>query len=428
MRDYLERTERYTREKLIPFWASRLEEKQYGGFQGGYDRHGRRTEVTDKAMLAQARSIVTVAHAMRLGFDWPDGAGMLQRGIDFLLRCFRDPEHDGYFWMLTADGRVLDAQKVMYGHAFLIYGLAEHALLTGDARSRQEAVRLFGLLTEKTADLRYGGFCEHFDRQFRLIAVRPDGVVHKSLDVHMHLLEAFTSLCELTRDPRHAQALEQVTGLIFDRMVDPATGLGVAMFKPDWTPIPNMALGTLWGRDRFDPAGKPPEITSYGHNIELAWLYLHSLDVLGVPRDEGRARVLPIFAHTERDGVDREFGGLFVEGHRTSAATERNKEFWQQAEALVGFLDAYRMTGEEQYLAAFRNVHDFVFTRMICWDQGEWYPLLSREGQVLRDDLGYHWKVGYHTVRSMVEVIVRLREIVGACGKGGARRGKGRKP
>ena len=409
--DYLERTERYTRTQLIPFWATRIEEKRFGGFQGGYDRHGRRTAVTDKAMLAQARSIVTIAHAMRLGFEWPDGIPALRRGIDFLFNHFHDPLCDGYFWMTTAEGKVLDEAKVIYGHSFLIYALAEHALLTGDASSRSEASRLFELLMSRAADIRYGGFLEHFDGQFAPVALRSDGLIHKSLDVHMHLMEAFTSLYELTRSPRHRQALNDVTGLIFDRMVDPETGAGIAMFKTDWTPIPNLQLGTLWGCDRFEPAGKPVEITSYGHNIELAWLYLHSLDVLGVSREEGRPRVLPIFEHTVRHGVDRECGGLFVEGGRRAGATEKNKEFWQQAEALVGFLDAYEMTGDARYLDAFRNIHDFVFGKFICWEQGEWYPLLTREGHIIRDDLGYHWKVGYHTVRSMVEVCLRLRKL-----------------
>ncbi|MHB9026342.1 MAG: AGE family epimerase/isomerase [Armatimonadota bacterium] len=417
--NYLERTERYTRERLIPFWASRIEDTAHGGLQPGYDGEGRRSEVTDKAMLAQARGIMTISHARRLGWAWPDGEGVLRRAIDFLFRAFRDPDYDGYYWMTAADGRVLDDGKVVYGHSFLIYAFAEHALLTGDALSREEACRLFSLLCARAADLRYGGFYEHFDREFRPIAVRSDGIIHKSLDVHMHLMEAFTSLYELTGDPRHRQALEQVTALIFARMTDPATGCGIAMFRPDWTPIPNVQLGTLWGADRFDPTGKPPEITSYGHDIELAWLYLHSLEKIGSElifrknREKFKSSdpIFSIFRHTAERGVDWDCGGLYVEGPRDGAATETHKEFWQQAEALVGFLDAYKLTGDELYLNAFKNVHDFVFTHMIA-PAGEWYPLLDRRGAVLRDALGYHWKIGYHTVRGMVETVKRLREIV----------------
>ncbi len=84
--------------------------------------------------------------------------------------------------------------------------LPEHALFTGDARSRAEACRLFELLLARAADLHHGGFHEHFDRRFRAVAVHPSGGLHKSLGVHMHLMEAFTSLYALAREWRHRQA------------------------------------------------------------------------------------------------------------------------------------------------------------------------------------------------------------------------------
>ncbi len=412
MKELLDRTECYLRDQLLPFWQARIIEPKFGGFQTNYDRDGRRTAVTHKTLLCQGRSIFTLSHAIRMGYDRPGSREMIRQGIDFLFGHFRDPEFDGYYWIVTEDGRPEDDSKVIYGHSFLIYALAEHAIVTGDGRSRQEACRLFDLLAARAADFQFGGFFEHFDRRFNLVSVRPDGVFDKSLDVHMHLMEAFTTLFELTRWPRHEQALRQVAELIFTRMLDPEFGVGTSMYGPDWAPIANIQLGTVWGSDRFDPAGKPPEITSYGHNIELAWLYLHAMDVLGVPREQVIDRVRPIFEHTVRDGIDREFGGVYVEGHRKSGPIEMNKEFWQQAEALVGLLDAHLLLGERKYLDAFRNVHDFVFTRMINWEQGEWFPLLSREGKVLWDYMGHDWKICYHTIRSMIQTVCRLRQIV----------------
>jgi len=413
MTDYLRKTEAYLTERLIPFWAERIVEPTCGGFQTNYDRDGRRTDVSEKTFLCQGRCLFTLSHAVRLGFDWDGSRQMLQQGVDFLRRHFRDMEQDGYYWIVEEDGRVRDDSKVVYGHSFLIYGLAEYALLTGDEWARDEACRVFDLLCAKAADLRHGGFFEHFDRCFGMETTRPDGTFHKSLDVHMHLMEAFTTLYELTGQSRHRQALEQVIALIFERMVDPETGVGVAMFSADWNPVNNVQLGTLWGSDRFDEVGKPPEITSYGHNIELAWLYLHSLAVLGRPKADGLDRVQPIFGHTVERGVDWEYGGLFVEGWREGDATETTKEFWQQAEALVGFLDAWMLTRDQRYWDAFRNVHDFVFGRMINWDQGEWFPLLSREGAVLWDYMGHSWKICYHTLRAMCEVVTRLRACPG---------------
>jgi len=409
----LTQTETYLREKLLPFWIARAVEPTYGGFQTNYDRNGRRTSVTEKTLLCQGRCIFALSHAVRLGFDWTGSRAMISQGIDFLLRHFRDPEYDGYYWIVEEDGRPKDMSKVVYGHSFLVYALAEHALLTGEDRSRKEAVRLADLLLCKTADVRYGGFYEHFDRQFKPTVARQDGDVNKSLDVHMHLMEAFTALYELTHDLRHRQVLEQIIALIFDRMIHPESGVGISMFLADWTPIPNVQLGTVWGSDRFAKE-KPVEITSYGHNIELAWLYLHALDILGIPREKSLARVRPIFEHTCERGVDWECGGLFVEGFREGQVTETNKEFWQQAEALVGFLDAYLLTGEEKYLQAFQNIHDFVFTKMIHWEQGEWFPLLDRQGNVLWDYMGHNWKICYHTLRATCLTVKKLRELTRA--------------
>lgn len=425
IRAVLHATETYLRDRLLPFWIARAPEPDFGGFQTNYDRHGRRTAVTEKTLLCQARCLVTLARACRLGWEWPGARDVLEQGVRFLEKAFRDPVHDGYVWITAADGTWLDDRKVLYGHAFLIYAYSELALLTGSPASRDRAGELFDLVVSRAADLEHGGFLEHFDRGFAAEAVRGDGLLHKSLDVHMHLLEAFTTLSELTGSPRHRRALEQVTELIFRRMVDPETGTGIAMFGTDWSPLPNLQLNTLWGSDRFDPAGKPPEITSYGHNIELAWLYLHSLDILGVPREAGRSRVEPIFRHTLEHGLDRRYGGVFTEGHRLHGPTETNKEFWQQAEALVGFLDAYALTGETCYWEAFQQVHDFVFRHAINWEQGEWFPLLARDGAVLWDYMGHNWKICYHTIRSMCEVIARLRRLAATPMPGSAGCGRG---
>ena len=412
MVEVLEKTRNYLQNKLIPFWQVRIVESEYGGFQTNYDRNGQRTEVTDKALLTQVRCIFAISHIMRMGFEWTGAEKALTQGIDFLFRYFKDEIHDGYYWMVANNGDVIDDNKIIYGHSFLIYALAEYALLTGDESTRNEAVRIFNLLQEKVSDKVNGGYHEHFDRTFNLKKARGDIASHKSLDVHMHLMEAFTTLYELTANVEHRRALNETIELIFSKMVDSRTGTGIAMFTEDWQPIANVELDTVWGRDRFDENGKATDITSYGHNIELAWLYLHAQDILGITREASRDLVIPIFEHTYDKGIDWDYGGLYVEGHREGDATEVNKEFWQQAEALVGFLDAYALTNDKKYLRAFKNIHDFVFNKMINWDQGEWFALLSRQGEVIWDYMGTHWKVCYHTLRGTCQVVKNLEKIL----------------
>ena len=408
---YLQKTENYLNQKLIPFWSARAVDTKYGGFQTNYDRNGHRTEVTEKSFLAQCRCIFTLSFVQRLGFQWPDGEASLKQGLDFLFTHFRDKENEGYFWIVEEDGQVKDDNKIIYGHSFLIYGLAEYALLTGDDSAKKEACRLFDWLQTKVADTEYGGYLEHFDRQMNLKKSHKDFPVHKSLDVHMHLMEAFTTLYELTGEEKHRNALLEIIELIFDKMVDPEMGTGISMFTQDWKPIPNVELDTVWGRDRFDEQGKSINITSYGHNIELAWLYLHALDILAIPRANHIDRVKPIFEHTYANRVDWTNGGLYVEGECSGPVTEPTKEFWQQAEAMVGFLDAYALTGDIKYFDAFTNIHDFVFDKMIHWEQGDWFALLEADGTIIWDYMGTSWKVFYHTVRGTCLVVMKLRAL-----------------
>ena len=148
-------------------------------------------------------------------------------------------------------------------------------------------------------------------------------------------------------------------------MVDLETCTGISMFDREWNPIPNLELDSVWERNRFDENGKATDNTSYGHNIELACLYLHTLDILKIPRIEHIDRVLPIFEHTYEHGVEWEHGGLFVEGKSKGAVSEPTKEFWQQVEGMVGFLDAFELTGNPKYFDAYTNIHDFVFNKII---------------------------------------------------------------
>lgn len=412
MKEILRKTETYLTQKLLPFWTRRIVEPKFGGFQANYDENGERTKVREKTFLCQARCIFTFSFVLRQGYDWKGSRKLLTQGLDFLKEHYLDPKYDGYYWIVDENGKPLDRNKVMYGHSFLIYGLAENALATGNKESAAEACRVFDLVVSQAFDVERGGFYEHFTRDWQLPGGGSAGGDLKSLDTHMHLMEAFTTLYELSGLPKHRRALERIIELIFTKMVDRKSGLGVAMFTPDFRPINNIELDTVWGADRFDEKGKPPTVTSFGHNIELAWLFLHALDVLGVSREAGRDRALPLMEHACRYGVDRKYGGLYCEGLRSGRTHEDTKEFWQQAEAMVGFLDAYLLTHDEKYLEAFQAVYDFVFAHMMHPQLGEWYCLCARDGTVLRPWLGSNWKICYHTLRGMTLVCKKLREVI----------------
>jgi mannobiose 2-epimerase len=195
----------------------------------------------------------------------------------------------------------------------------------------------------------------------------------------------------------------------------PTYGTGVPQFWADWRVAPQIKFDVIWGWDRFTEDGMKSEAednTSYGHNAEFAWLLLHALDVLEISPENYQTPLLKALSHAVDHGVDWEYGGVFVEGSHSGQVYDHEKEFWQQAEVLIGFLDAYRIFGEEKYWKAYKNVHRFVLDKMVNHGVGEWWPLMTRQGVPIWTHMSHSWKINYHTVRSMVQSIRRVDKLI----------------
>jgi mannose/cellobiose epimerase-like protein (N-acyl-D-glucosamine 2-epimerase family) len=411
MMELYDRIEQYLSGKLYPFWFARVAAPD-GGFTTYFDRNGKPTGQTDKTIIQQTRSIFMLSHAIRNGYGAGKAAGLLTPGLEWFLRAFRDPEHDGWLWIVDKDGRPVATDKIMYGQSFVIYAMSECALATGNLEARATAEHTFGLVQKYAADTAHGGYREMFLRDWQ---PRPSGAYggdRKSFDVHMHLMEAYTTLYELTRAEIHRRKLLEVIEVLWARMFHAASWTGIAQFSLDWTPLPAIMFKTVWGSDRDNEGGpRPLDNTSYGHNIEFLWLFLHALEVLGESPEPWREKLAALARHTVTWGVDQQHGGIFVEGPHDGPARDTQKEFWQQAESLVGLLDCYLLLGERRYWDAFVKVFDFVWTKMINHEAGEWFALLDRDGTVRWDYLGHAWKNNYHTTRAMVQTLRRLKKI-----------------
>jgi mannobiose 2-epimerase len=261
----------------------------------------------------------------------------------------------------------------------------------------------------------YGGYWEMFHRDWTLCGPGSRGGDRKTLDVHMHLMEAFTTLYEGTGKEIHRRKLLEIIDLLLNRFIHPIYKTGIPQFYKDWTIAPQIKFDIVWGWDRFSSEGEKINVTDntcYGHNIEFAWLLLHALEILKIRQDNYRDVLKIIFDHTVDNGIDNEFGGVYVEGSHSGGVYDREKEFWQQAEVLIGLLDAVLMYDDEKYWKAYKNVHRFVFDKVVNKGVGEWYPLLTRRGEPIWTHMGHSWKINYHTVRSMIQSIQRLNKIL----------------
>lgn len=410
----LHEVQNHLRDELLPFWTTHGEDAEFGGFLTYLDRDGKPTGETVKTLLCQARMIYTYSSAHRAGFG--DGAFLAkaEQGVRFVLAHYWDDEHGGWYWTAERDGTPINRSKLTYGTSFMIYALSEYAMASGDLEGLEWAVKTYETLQTLAADNFRGGYYEFLERDWRPKPPGRYGGDRKSFDVHMHLMEAMTNLYEATGAPIYKAKTEELIGLIRARILHPEFRTGVAQFSLDWQPLRQIIFADVWGSDRDaeDEEGRPLDNTSYGHNIEFAWLLLHALRILDLDPEPYKPTLRRIFDHCFAYGVDWERGGVFCEGPHDGPARERNKEFWQQSEALTGFLDAYLLFGDERYLDAYENVHRFVMDTVINHAVGEWRPLFSERNEVIWDYMGHAWKINYHTVRSMIQTEARLLRIL----------------
>ncbi len=401
--------------ELLPFWTSRMVDEKNGGFLTHFDKEGKDTGEDEKSLIAQTRCLYTLASAHRAGYGDGKLAAMARHGADFLINKMWDRKNEGFYWMMDRKGNVKIDKKIIYGQSFAIYSLSEYTLATGDRRGIEYAEKVFDLIQKYCADTMYGGYWEMFERDWTLRGPGSAGGDRKTLDVHMHLMEAFTALYECTGRDVHRRKLLEVIDILQHRINHPRYRTGIPQFFKDWTIAPQIKFEIIWGWDRFTGEGKKANVTDntcYGHNAEFAWLLIHALEILNINKDLYRNDFHTIFEHIVNNGIDTEFGGVYVEGPHSGGVSDREKEFWQQAEVLTALLDAYIMFRDPVYWESYKNVHRFVFDKMINKGVGEWYPLLTREGEPIWTHMGHSWKINYHTVRSMILSIQRLNMIL----------------
>ncbi len=403
--------------ELLPFWVDRCWDDENGGFITQFDAEGKDTGLDEKSLLAHMRTIYSLSLAYQKGNGGERCRLLAEKGVDYALATYWDSVHGGFYWLFNRKGSPVIDKKIIYGHSFAIYALATYTTATGDPRGLVYAEKCFDLLQKYAAETSWGGYWEMFERDWKLCGPGAAGGDRKTLDVHMHLMEAFTALYECSGKDIHRRKLEEIIQILLEKILHPVHRTGIPQFYRNWEVAPQIKFDIIWGWDRFegDKQEKPNSLdnTSYGHNVEFFWLFLEALRVLGADVTPHLPLFTKILTHAIEHGVDWEHGGVYVEGSMDgSIVHDTAKEFWQQAEFLAGMPDAYSMFNDDRYLEVYGNVHEFVMKKMINHKVGEWLPLLEREGKPIWSHMSHSWKVNYHTIRGAVLSIEKLEAIL----------------
>ncbi len=393
--DYIAPIEADLRQNILPFWIDRVVDRAGGTFLGALTNDLVPDRTVERGALLTTRILWTYAAAYRHYRD-PAYLTMADHAYADLFAHFHDARYGGFYWSIAADGSVLRDRKQVYGQAFAIYALSEYHLATGLREPLDHAIATFRLIEARASERQFGGYLEAFGRAWEPIAdmrlSAMDQNDPKSQNTLLHVMEAYTNLLRAWPDAGLRQALANLVEIMLTRVVDPATGHLGLFFANDWTL-------------RSDKI-------SYGHDIEAAWLLTEAAGVLGDSALTARIHPLAvkIASVTLAEGTDGD-GGIYNLGDPTGVI-DSAKEWWPQAEAVIGFLNACQLSHEERFLTAALRTWDFIETRLIDREHGEWFRGVSRGGQVLAGQLkvGF-WKCPYHNGRMGLEAVRRLRAI-----------------
>lgn len=393
---------------LAEFWRTRAVDLRHGGYRTSFDAQGQPVDEQEKYLLAQTRLLWTFSQLAAATGD-QSLLDLATYGYDYLTTHFHDATHGGWYWKTHLDGRVKDPAKLAYGQSFAIYALAAYGRIAKSQEAVDAARSTFDALHVHSADVLRGGYYENLNRDWSPAQGQWSGSDRKSLDIHMHLLECYTELTKATESDVHRRRLAEVRELLLDRMIDPATGAGGNQYDLAWNPVEPIVIDRTWIAERgvLDDDRTVATTTSYGHNLELGWLLVRADQVLGLPLRTDAAVVQRLADHALEFGYDSAHGGVFREGPPAGPASDRDKEFWQNSEALVGFLEGYRLVGDPRYLDAFEGTWRFVSRHMID-PAGEWRIRTTEDGAVLDGALGNQWTGGYHTCRAAIESLALL--------------------
>jgi mannobiose 2-epimerase len=378
---------------LMPFWCGPAVDHEQGGWMAWLANDLRPDRTQPKGLIVNSR-ILWAFSAVHRARPEQRFQQMADRAFDFLMNRFWDAQYGGAFWQLDDTGRVIDDSKKIYGQAFCIYALSEYHRAFGTPLALARALELFELVERHAHDPRQGGYLEvrrrdwsEADANARLS--EKDLNEKKSMNNHLHVLEACANLYRVWPDPRVEQRLRELIDLFQLRILDPQTHHFHHFFNEEW-------------QVRSDTY-------TFGHDIEGTWLLCEAAEILGDKTllKHVQATAILMAEVTLAEGVAPD-GALCYEG-KGGKIIDAGKECWPQAEAVIGFLNAFQLSRQKKFLEAAHRVYDFIENKLMDRTHGEWFWRINEDGQPdPKLPKVSEWKGPYHGSRMCLETLHRL--------------------
>jgi mannobiose 2-epimerase len=379
-------------ENILPFWRKYTIDTLQGGFYGRVNDDLSVDKQADKGLIMNARILWTFSVVYRENQDRED-LELAHRAHSYINEYFYDKKYGGYYWALKPNGSPADEKKQIYAQAFVIYALSEYFKVTLDSKVLQKARDLFHLVEKHSFDTIKNGYIEARSREWAEMAdlrlSAKDLNEKKSMNTHLHVLEAYANLYKVWKDPYLKQQLENLIRIFDSIIISKEDHHQILFFDDDWN--------------------SKSSIISFGHDIETSWL-LHEAALIS-ENAELIHRITPCciqMAEAVKTGLSPK-GALFYESDRKGDHRELEIEWWAQAEAVVGFLNAYAITQDNSYLHIAVQLARFIEQYIVDKEHGEWFFRVTEEGVPIAglEKAGF-WKCPYHNSRACLEILHRI--------------------
>lgn len=400
-------------ENILPYWMEKMKDPK-GGYYGRRDGNDNLDKDAPKGAILQARILWTFSAAYNALHN-PEYLSEARHTYEFIRDHFIDRKNGGAYWSVTADGTPLDTKKQFYAIAFIIYGLSEYYIASGDGNALQTALELFDSIESHARDREKEGYIEAATCDWNPIAdmrlSERDANASKTMNTHLHILEGYTGLLRALRlakekgvepasDSRIEKVKEATVNLLrifLDRIENPETHHLTLFFDDDW--------------NKYDDA------ESYGHDIEASWLLLETALVVGdkklTEETLEHTRLIALAALKGR----REDGSMVYELHGDGHLDE-DRHWWVQAEDVIGqlYLARYHSDPDTEAESVYWLTSAYESWRYIAENlvdpQGEWFWSVKADGSINRtDDKAGFWKCPYHNSRMCLESIKQLNSL-----------------
>ena len=376
---------------LLPYWSTRMVDTKNGGFYGRINASDQVFPDEDKGGILNARILWTYSSAYRILKD-TTYLRLAKRSKEYIMSHFIDKEFGGAYRSVKSTGEPSDTRKQTYTQSFFIYGLAEYYRVTGDKDALQAAKDIFELFEKFALDKENDGYFEVFTRDWNrshdMLIGEKTSQDEKTMNTHLHIMEAYTNLYRVWPDRRVADRLKDQVEIFLDKIVDAKTSHLICFMDKNWN--------------------RTSSLDSYGHDIESSWLLVEAAGVLKDTALLGRVTKTSIkIANAASEGLQPD-GSLIYEKDLSTGRKNTERSWWAQAETIVGYLNAYEITGNEKYLDKSINCWNYTKNHLVDNKSGGWFSSVSESGITGRGDKGGFWVCPYHSGRMCMEVIERL--------------------